>query len=486
MMSETKKIRELDIRLEKYEKGDFYPFHMPGHKRSPIVFPNPYTIDITEIEGFDDLHRPNGILKEAQKRAAQLYGSKRSYYLVNGSSCGILTAVSAALPPKGKLLMARNCHKSVYHAVYLRGLAAVYVNPCMTDFGILGAVDPEEIRSCLNRDPDILAVVITSPTYEGIVSDIASIAEIVHGFGIPLIVDEAHGAHFGFHKAFPKTALRLGADIVIQSMHKTLPSLTQTALLHVNSKYISSEMIERYLDIYETSSPSYVLMAGMEKCIRMLREEGQGMFERYALNLESFYQQTKDLLRLHVMTKEDFSEKELFDLDISKIVISARQTELTGSDLERRLREDYHLQLEMYSGFYALGMTSVMDTREGFERLSQALEEIDRGLSSSPEAEKEERTQLIRDLYMLREKRMELYEAMDLPLQNVSLEEAKGKVSADMLSLYPPGIPILLPGEVVDENFVKNIRKCLKIRLNLQGSADIINERINIVKNQRI
>ena len=196
-------------------------------------------------------------------------------------------------------------------------------------------------------------------------------------------------------------------------------------------------------------------------------------------NLEN----TESLNKLHVMKKENFSEKEIFDLDPSKIVISARHTEMTGSELEQKLREKYHLQMEMYSGFYVLGMTSIMDTKEGFDRLTCALKEIDRELLlSSSEGSRKDTTRMIRDLYTAREKRMELYEAMDFPAKTVSLEAAKGKVSADTISLYPPGIPILLPGEVIDENFIKNIRKCLKIRLNLQGTADIINGRINIVK----
>lgn len=481
-MPGAKKDEELDKALKRYAAGDVYPFHMPGHKRNALNFPNPYTIDITEINGFDDLHRPEGILKEAQERAARLYGAKKSYYLVNGSTCGILAAVSAAVPPKGKLLMARNGHKSLYHAAYLRGLSVKYLSPCMTEFGILGAVHPEEVRRCLEKEPDIQAVVITSPTYEGVVSDIASIAETVHEFGIPLIVDEAHGAHFGFHKAFPETAVRLGADAVIQSLHKTLPSFTQTALLHLNSDYILPETIERYLDIYQTSSPSYLLMAGMERCIRLLREEGKERFEKYAANLHAFYQKTEGLFRLHVMRKEDFSEQEIYDLDISKIVISAKQTKMSGRDLEKKLREEYHLQMEMQSGFYVLGMTSFMDTPEGFERLYAALKEIDEGLPSVPKEQTEDTVRLIRNLYTIKEKKMEIYEAMELPAKTVLLEKAIGEVSADLLSLYPPGIPILLPGEIIEKNFINNIRKTLKMRLNLQGNADIINERINIVK----
>lgn len=470
----------LDIELERYAKSDIYPFHMPGHKRTPLSADNPYTVDITEIDGFDDLYAPNGILKEAQERAAKLYGSKKSYYLVNGSTCGILAAVSAAVKPQGKLLMARNSHKSVYHAAYLRGLSTIYINPGITAFGIQGAVCPKDIEKKLAKNPGIGAVILTSPTYEGVVSDIKTISEIVHRYEIPLIVDEAHGAHFGFHKAFPETALHLGADIVVQSMHKVLPSLTQTALLHLNSKYVPEEDIEKYLAVYQTSSPSYVLMAGMERCIRLLSERGSELFCSYFSFLKEFYQKTNDFAKIHVMKRQDFTENEIFALDMSKILISVKNTNLTGKDLSKRLLDAYHLQMEMFSGFYVLGMTSIMDTKAGFFRLLKALEEIDGQIMFTEEKE-DEKAALIHMLYAPKKKNLELYEAMGLPVTKIPLEKAEGKISGSMVSLYPPGIPILLPGEYIEADFIKNISKCIEMQLNLQGIADIVNKEINIV-----
>ena len=479
-MPGAKKDEELDRALKRYAAGDVYPFHMPGHKRNALNFPNPYTIDITEINGFDDLHRPEGILKEAQERAARLYGAKKSYYLVNGSTCGILAAVSAAVPPKGKLLMARNGHKSLYHAAYLRGLSVKYLSPCMTEFGILGAVHPEEVRRCLEKEPDIQAVVITSPTYEGVVSDIASIAETVHEFGIPLIVDEAHGAHFGFHEAFPKSAAGLGADIVIQSLHKVLPSLTQTALLHINSGFVQADSIQKFLEIYETSSPSYVLMAGMEKCIRLINEEGEKLFTAYDRRLTYFYQKAKEFIHIHVMEKSDFTSEEIYDLDRSKIVISVKGTNISGKRLYQMLLEEYKLQMELYTNFYVLAMTSIMDSDDGFGRLLLALKEIDDTLDKAEEYSYGNSGWLYQ-LYKPKEKNLELYEAMERQVKPAAFDEAIGKISGSMVSVYPPGIPILLPGEVIDAKVIKNIRKCIRYQLNLQGVADIINETINIV-----
>lgn len=469
----------LDKKLEAYAKSDYYPFHMPGHKRVPLEFENPYTVDITEIDGFDNLHGAEGILQEAMDRVARLYDSKKSYYLINGSTCGILAGISAAVKPGETLLMARNVHKAVYHAAYLRGLVTEYLNPVMSEFGIQGAIDPEEVRQKLEENSKIKAVVITSPTYEGIVSDVAKIAKIVHGYHIPLIVDEAHGAHFGFHPAFPETAVRLGADVVIQSMHKVLPAFTQTALLHLNSEYVTAESVEKFLHIYETSSPSYILMASMEKCVRLLEEKGEELFEQFAKRLGEFYGQTESLQHIQVMRKQDFSETELYDLDPSKLVISVKGCDMTGSRLYEILLDTYHLQMEMVSGYYVLGMTSIMDSAEGFSRLYEALKAIDDELEFADK--NSAHTEFIRRFYTPRQKKLELYEAMELPVKEVSFEEAAGQVSGCFVSLYPPGIPVLLPGEIIDEECIKNIRESIKLQLNVQGIADIINERINVV-----
>ena len=245
-----------------YGKSDVYPFHMPGHKRKSLSFPNPYEIDITEIDGFDNLHYATGMIKEAEVRGAELYHSKRCFFLVNGSTCGLLAAISAATRRGDKVLVARNCHKAVYHALYMNELQAEYLYPSITKNGIQGQITAEQVQESLYENPDAVAVILTSPTYEGIVSDVAKIAEVCHEHGIPLIVDEAHGAHFGFGGGFPENAVKLGADAVIMSLHKTLPSFTQTALLHLTSDLIDEKRVERYLSIYETSSPSYIFMAG--------------------------------------------------------------------------------------------------------------------------------------------------------------------------------------------------------------------------------
>lgn len=467
----------LDKKLEQYRGSGVYPFHMPGHKRKELSFANPYGIDITEIEGFDNLHHAEDILKEAQERAARVFSAEKTYYLINGSTCGLLSAISAATQKQDKILLARNCHAAAYHAAFLRELSVEYVFPKITSAGIQGAISPKTVDELLKEHKDIKAVVITSPTYDGVVSDVASIAEIAHAHGAALIVDEAHGAHFGFHEDFPKSALGLGADVVVQSLHKTLPSFTQTAFLHVQTDRISHHELERYLDIYETSSPSYLLMAGMDKCVRMLQEDGRELFCAYARKLSDFRKRCHSFRHIHVLEKADFTREEAFDFDPGKLIISVKGTDRTGEELYDILLKEYALQMEMASGFYVTAMTSIMDSEEGFSRLFAALLKIDGGCREQPS----EIEQFIQKTYTKNTKDLEMYQAMSLPSAPVELERAIGQTSAEYVYLYPPGIPILVPGERVTTGIVENIKKCGQLGLKVQGLVDYTNRRINIV-----
>lgn len=478
--------------LISYGESDVYPFHMPGHKRRALPFPNPYTIDITEIDGFDNLHHAEGFIREAEERAAELYGADRSYYLVNGSTCGLLAAICAAARRGDKVLAARNCHKAVYHAVSMQGLAAEFLYPAITRGDLQGQITAAQVEEALTKHPDIAVVILTSPTYEGIVSDVAAIAACCHAHGAALIVDEAHGAHFGFGAGFPENAVRLGADAVIMSLHKTLPSFTQTALLHCNGTRIDPGRVARYLGVYETSSPSYLFMAGMDACIDLIREQGAELFAEYRRRLDAFYRDTADLAQLHVMRREDLCKEEAYDWDDSKLIIYAGA--MGGEELHQELLGHYHLQMEMVSADYVLGMTSLMDTDEGMRRLVTALHEIDeknRRMAEPHEtAEENRKTELDGEvpeagftarMYRKNPCRMQIYQALDLPYREVPLDEAVGKMAADYVYLYPPGIPLIVPGEVITEEFIRHIRECRERKLNVEGQGNLAPGRIKIV-----
>lgn len=444
--------------LTEYSKGDFYGMHMPGHKRNKRVMGNtlPYEIDITEIDGFDDLHHADGIIQEAQERAARLYRAEETHFLVNGSTVGILSAIMGAADKGDQILVARNCHKSVYHAIYLNELEPVYVYPKYDDnTGLNGEVEAEEIAVLLEKNPDVKVVMIVSPTYDGVVSDVKKIAERVHAHGASLIVDEAHGAHFGFHPYFPENANVNGADIVIHSVHKTLPSLTQTALIHMNGAYVNREKVRMYLRMLQSSSPSYVLMASIDECMELLEEKGADIFSKYVDNLQKMREALGKLTHMKLVETECY--------DCSKCVISIKNTNISSRDLEKVLRKKYHLQMEMISGDYVLGMTSVGDTKEGLSRFTKALLEIDRTLCS---VEKERvwkelpRTRLCaKSSEVLYKKRGKL----------CRWAESIGGISLEYAYLYPPGIPIIVPGEEITEDVVAYLSMYEEFGFSIEG-----------------
>ena len=491
-------------RLTEYAGSDAYPFHMPGHKRREIPdgipggFPDPYGIDITEIDGFDNLHHAEGILKDAMETVAAIYGADRSWYLVNGSTCGILSAVFAATENGGKILTARNCHKAVYHAICLNRLEAEYLYPEeITEFRINGGIRAEDVRKALEKDAmrcagnsgdvrgkitKIQAVLITSPTYEGVVSDIRAIADAAHEYGIPLIVDEAHGAHLEYADqchSFPKSALEYGADIVIQSLHKTLPCFTQTAILHVKGKLVDQDRISRYLSMFQTSSPSYLFMAGMERCIRYMDGDGRNEMIRYEKRLERFMERMEGLQVLEILDREICGKyRTVVGWDPSKIVVSTmRAEEFHGEELAETLRRKYHLEMEMTAPEYVIAMTSLMDTEEGFERLGTALLEIDGALRRRMESGRKEKAasetpEGLESKLSHPVRRMLICEAMDADTERTAFQDTVGKVSAEFVYLYPPGIPIIAPGEVFTDAIVEKIMAYKAAGLLVQGPAD--------------
>lgn len=476
---------ELECRLRSLSRSDMYPFHMPGHKRAmegrpvPEGEELPYDYDITEIDGFDNLHHPEGLLLEMQKRAAALWKARRSFLLVNGSTCGLLAAIGTALPRGGHLLMARNCHKAAYHAAYLSDLRITYLYPAITACGIQGGITPRQVEEALEREPDIGAVLVTSPTYDGVVSDIAGIAKVVHSRDLPLIVDEAHGAHLGFHAAFPQTAVQCGADMVVQSLHKTLPALTQSAVLHLCSEQVDEERLKWLLTVYQTSSPSYVLLVGMERCLDILEGEGDRLFDRYAGRLRTFYERTEKLRLLRVWSRRDLSGEEAFGLDPSKILISAEAAGLSGYDLYQRFRERYRLQPEMCQGSYVLMMTGIMDTDEGMERLWQALWDMDTEnvsgqtgesvYSAAGQAAQSRAADYMNLVYGRRTRAMSLSEALEAPCEKIFIDRAAGRISRDFVTLYPPGIPLVAPGEIISEDVLEAAALCRRLQGTVHG-----------------
>ena len=420
--------------------------HMPGHKRQ---LAGAYKYDITEIDGFDNLNDAQGILAEMNADIARHYDSKVSFFTVNGSTCGNLAAISAVADAGDTILVARNCHKSVYNAIYLRKLRAHYIYPTMYNDKIIGAVTLDSVRIAVDklRDRGVKpgAAVITSPTYEGVVSDIASISKYLHEQGIPLIVDSAHGAHLHFDDTFPRDNIG-DIDVCIMSAHKTLPVLNQGAIVHVNSKLTDADDVMRYISMYQTSSPSYVIMESMSRALELIDEKNRWV--GYIANLRRFYADVSGLKRLSV-------EPEAPNRDFGKVIIYTNGY-MTGDELSERLREQYSFEMELSCDGYVLGMTSLMDTGEVFEKLAKALMEIDASLDSN------DRTDDVRPFPMREHTKVrESYEITG-KCACAPIDECIGEVAGETIIAYPPGIPIVVAGEIILGEDVAYIARNIK------------------------
>ncbi|NLL80336.1 MAG: hypothetical protein GX234_11245 [Clostridiales bacterium] len=464
-------------KLRALADSDYYPYHMPGHKRNMKGHPLDalYEIDITEIDGFDNLHEPEGILKESMERAAAFYGSERTYFLVNGSSCGVLSALMACADCGGKVLIGRNAHRSAYHALYLGKMEPVYIMPeIVAEYGFAGGICPKEVGRILEQEEGVKAVFLTSPTYDGMMSDIREIVKVSHSKNIPVIVDEAHGAHLPLFPEYD-TAVACGADFVIQSIHKTLPAPTQTALLHVNGSLADIEKTERYLRIFQTSSPSYILMSGMDECFRLLSKDGRELAKRFRKYRSQLDEVAEELSVLHIYGSEkdcrNWKHYGIKDADRGKLVISVKNPLINGKELYDELRMKYHLQMEMSAASYALAMLTIMDAKEGFDRLGEALIEMDRKWEKADFAECSRLSEgwRVPCYNVLNPVRMKAFEAQNAQKEWILLKQSQGRIAAGIVNLYPPGIPLLVPGEEITEDFIEFVNGCLLQDLNVQG-----------------
>lgn len=461
--------------LKENAQRDVYPMHMPGHKRNAafLSMVNPYTIDITEIDGFDDLHAPDGIILSAMEKGKELYKSRKCFLLVNGSTCGILSAICACVPEGGKFIAARNCHKSVYNAAALTKCETVFLMP-ETDAksGICGGITASQIENALSENPDACAVMITSPTYEGVVSDIKNISLITHKYGIPLIVDEAHGAHFGFSPYFPESAVTNGADIVIQSLHKTLPAFTQSAVLHICTEFGEKFPVQRYLSVFQSSSPSYILMAGMDRCFDIIKNSGEELFAAYEKRLHNFYRSAEELKTIKIPGGE---YPKGFLRDKGKIIIDLTSSSLSGGKFSKLLLEKYKIQLEMASSGYVIAMTSICDTDEGFERLSFALKEIDSSVHPS------ENDRHFSPLPSKIDSVLKISTALSAKHKSIPIEKAEGLISGEFIYAYPPGIPIIAPGERFTPQVLDSMKELTHCAVTVKGSSGILGSRVKVI-----
>ena len=432
------------MRLEGKLKGlDTYPFHMPGHKRNKKFGITGSEIDITEIDGFDNLHCPIGVIADIEKDLEKIYKSKKSLISVNGSSMGIMSAIFAVCNRRDKIIVARNCHKSVFNACMLLELKIIYIEPDYDSTnGYYTRLSQETADKAVRENPDAKAMIITSPTYEGFISEIEC--------DITLIIDAAHGAHLGLGY-FPKYP---SGDIVISSLHKTLLSLTQTAVINIYNDALTSR-VKRYNDIFQTTSPSYVLMNSISICADYVLKNRRDFCVFYE-NLCDLRLADTDNLRI------------MYTDDISKIIVSTAGTDISGNDLAEILRDKYKIEVEAYYKAYVLLMTSVADEKKSLEYLKKALEEIDEGLICKYE-------ELIKKP-PCPDKAMQI--KIDNESEETEIDESIGKVSNEFVYAYPPDIPIIVPNEVISTEAIRYIKDSAKNGVNIISDSALIPNKI--------
>lgn len=460
----------LDKLLEIQEKNA-YPLHMPGHKRNLEFIPYDLrTMDITETGEVDNLHDPKDIIANSQKAMAELLGADDSFYLVNGGSSGTIAAILGCCNPGDRVLVASNCHKSVYNALVLSGVKPVYITPQITEESLCGGISIRDMFRAFD-DYDFKAMIITSPTYEGFTCNIKTIADIVHKHNSILIVDECHGAHFVFSDDFPHSALSDGADIVINSWHKTLPCLNQAAVLSIKSDRIDKRRIQEAVSMMNTTSPSYPILASMDYARELLTTD-KNLFTKYLEVLTDARHELAHCKVLKLVNDSIKGENDIFDLDISKFTIMVR-TEMTGKELADILLDKYNIQVEMAGPHHIIAMTSVADDPRGIKKFVKAIQDIDKKVERKfidklPLTTKpvQKPVMLPRDVYFAEK-------------ETVSLDNAVGKIPAGIIMPYPPGIPLVALGEEFTAEHLEKIRILQSLNVNIIGIED---DSIQVVK----
>ncbi|SHK23324.1 Orn/Lys/Arg decarboxylase, C-terminal domain [Hathewaya proteolytica DSM 3090] len=473
--------------LKEYVNRDTLPFHVPGHKKGKgmdeefkdFMGDNPFKIDVTVFKLVDSLHHPNGPIKRSQELAADAYGSDACFFSIHGTSGAIQAMIMSAVSEGEKIIVPRNIHKSVTAGIILSGAIPVYMQPKLDKtLGIAHSVTPETVKETLEENKDAKAVLIINPTYYGVATDIKKIADIVHSYGIPLIVDEAHGPHLKFNKKLPISAMDAGADMAAQSTHKIIGALTQGSLLQVKEGYISVPRVKQVLSLLQTTSPSYIVMASLDCARRQIATQGEQLLDN-SIELSNYVRsEINKMPGLYCFGEEVLDGKGAYAFDPTKITINCRDLGMTGYELDSILADKYHIQMELSDLYNTLAVGSFGDTKEGMDRLLSALKEI----SYEYYGEGQKRKADFLDIPEIPEQMLRPRKAFQSHTRIVKLEDSIGEISTEFLLAYPPGIPILCPGEKITKEIVDYVAELKRVGLYVQGTEDPKVDNIKVVE----
>lgn len=474
--------------MRDYIKKDMSAYHTPGHKQGKGIDPemldllgvNVFKMDLCELPEVDNLHDAVTVIKEAQELAASAYSADRSFFLVNGSTTGNNVMTMTVCDPGDKIIIPRNIHKSVLGGIILSGAIPVYV-PAMWDdeLGIAHGIDIEELEKALIDNPDVKGVFLVNPTYYGITTDLKKVIDLVHHYNRPVLVDEAHGAHFHFHKELPISALKAGADMVVQSTHKILTSMTQSSMLHIREGMVNVKRAKNVLQLLHSTSPSYVLLATLDVARRQMVLHGEELLDRTIDLAEDARRRLNEIPGISCFGREIRGKYGIHDVDVTKLVINFSGIGLSGFHALDVLNENYNVQSEMATLYSVLELVTVGNDKRDLDRLVDAV------------ADMAKRTDLPKDLRVeskappiprLPKAQMSPRDAFFATTEKVPFANSIGRVCAEIVSPYPPGIPILAPGEIITEDIVDYLQLIYNHGAFINGPEDIRLHTIKVVR----
>ncbi|MEH7234893.1 aminotransferase class I/II-fold pyridoxal phosphate-dependent enzyme [Bacillus sp. JJ1562] len=476
--------------LVEHAKKNPTQFHIPGHKKGAGIDPefrnfigdNALSIDLINIGPLDDLHQPKGIIKQAQDLAAEAFGADHTFFSVQGTSGAIMTMVMAVCGPGDKIIVPRNVHKSVMSAIVFSGAVPIFIHPEIDNhLGISHGITTDSVEKALDQHPDAKGLLVINPTYFGIAADLKKIVDIAHSYDVPVLVDEAHGVHIHFHDGLPLSAMQAGADMAATSVHKLGGSMTQSSILNVKEGLVSANRVQSILSMLTTTSTSYLLLASLDVARKRLVTEGYDLIEKTIFLANYIRDKVNEIDKLYCVGREILGSKATFDFDPTKLIISVKDLGITGSDAEVWLREKYNIEVEMSDLYNILCIVTPGDSKKEADLLIDALANLSDEVFHLSETKTVPEV-LLPDIPVLA---LSPRDAFYSESEVVPYEESAGRVIAEFVMVYPPGIPIFIPGEIITEENLAYIQTNIEAGLPVQGPEDYELKFLRVIKEHR-
>ncbi|WP_310176542.1 aminotransferase class I/II-fold pyridoxal phosphate-dependent enzyme [Neobacillus niacini] len=463
-------------------------FHIPGHKKGNGMDPefrefigeNALSIDLINIGPLDDLHLPKGIIKQSQELAAEAFGADYTFFSVQGTSGAIMAMIMSVCGPGDKILVPRNVHKSIMSAIVFSGAVPIFIHPEVdSHFGISHGITPDSIERALVLHPDTKAVLVINPTYYGVSGDLRKIVKISHSRNIPVLVDEAHGAHIHFHEELPLSAMEAGADLAATSVHKLGGSLTQSSILNLQGNLVSSKRVQSILSMLTTTSTSYLLLASLDVARKSLATEGQALLEDTIRKAEKTRSKINQIDHLYCMGREVLESSAAVAMDPTKLLISVKELGIIGYEVEKWLRNKFNIEVELSDLYNILCIVTPGDSEEDLQILIQALTELSQEHKIQADKKVNSSSVLLPKIPSLA---LTPRDAFYAETEVVPFEQSAGKIISEFVMVYPPGIPIFIPGEIITEDNLLYTRKNIEAGLPVQGADDEELKTIRVIK----